>query len=151
MNARAFTTDVVFGVVPIALVVAIWQALVSFGYAPVTLLPPPGLVFDRLAQQLMTGTFQQEIAATLFRLFAGFAIAVVLGVTIGLAAAASPAVNAVVRPLVRVLAPLPNVALYPALLLLLGFGHESKIRLVAADALFPILLSTFYGASMVEQ
>ena len=116
-----------------------------------TLLPPPGLVFMRLAQQLLTSTFQQEIAATLFRLFAGFSIAVVLGVGIGLAAAASPAVNAVVRPIVRVLAPLPKVALYPALLLLLGFGHESKITLVAADALFPILLSTYYGASMVEQ
>jgi NitT/TauT family transport system permease protein len=116
-----------------------------------TLLPPPGLVFMRLAQQLATNTFQEAIVATLFRLFAGFLIAVILGVGIGLAAAASPTVNAVMRPIVRVLAPLPKVALYPALLLLLGFGHESKIVLVAADALFPILLSTYYGASMVEQ
>jgi ABC-type nitrate/sulfonate/bicarbonate transport system permease component len=151
MSRRTLTTDLVLGLVPIALFVAVWQALVSFGYAPVTLLPPPGLVFARLAQQLVTSTFQQEIAATLFRLFAGFVIAVVLGVSIGLAAAANPAVNAVVRPIVRVLAPLPKVALYPALLLLLGFGHESKITLVAADALFPILLSTYYGASTVEQ
>ena len=151
MNVRAATTDVLLGSVPIALLVALWQGLVSFGYAPATLLPPPGRVFERLAQQLLTATFQEEIAATLFRLFAGFAIAVILGVSIGLAAAASPAVNAVVRPIVRVLAPLPKVALYPALLLLLGFGHESKITLVAADALFPILLSTYYGASTVEQ
>ena len=108
-------------------------------------------MFTRLVQQLATSSYQQEIAATLFRLFAGFLIAVVVGVAIGLAAATSPAVNAVVRPIVRVLAPLPKVALYPALLLLLGFGHESKITLVVADALFPILLSTYYGASMVEQ
>ena len=151
MTPRAVTTDVLLGIVPIALVVALWQALVSLGYAPPALLPPPNLVFVRLVQQLFTSTYQQEIAATLFRLFAGFSIAVVLGVSIGLAAAASPAINAVVRPIVRVLAPLPKVALYPALLLLLGFGHESKIVLVAADALFPILLSTYYGASMVEQ
>jgi ABC-type nitrate/sulfonate/bicarbonate transport system permease component len=151
MNPRAVTSDILLGVVPIALSVALWQAIVSFGYAPVTLLPPPGHVFMRLAQQLATPEFQQEVAATLFRLFAGFSIAVILGVSIGLAAAANPAVNAVVRPIVRVLAPLPKVALYPALLLLLGFGHESKITLVAADALFPILLSTYYGASMVEQ
>src|SRR5947207_3741335 len=151
MNPRALTTDVLLGIVPIALLVAFWQGLVSFGYAPPTLLPPPGLVFARLAQQLFTQAFQEEILATLFRLFAGFSIAVILGVTIGLAAAASPAVNAVVRPIVRVLAPLPKVALYPALLLLLGFNHQSKIMLVAADALFPILLSTYYGASMVEQ
>jgi ABC-type nitrate/sulfonate/bicarbonate transport system permease component len=151
MNRRALTSDILLGIVPILLVIGLWQALDSFGYAPVTLLPPPGRVFARFAQQLADTEFQQEIAATLFRLFAGFAIAVILGVSIGLAAAASPAVNAVVRPIVRVLAPLPKVALYPALLLLLGFGHESKIALVAADALFPILLSTYYGASMVEQ
>ena len=152
MNARGLTIDVLLGVVPIALAVAVWQAISSFGYAPVTLLPPPGLVFARLAQQLLTSSsYQQAIAVTLFRLFAGFSIAVVLGVGVGLAAAVSPAVNAVVRPIVRVLAPLPKVALYPALLLLLGFGHESKITLVAADALFPILLSTYFGASMVEQ
>jgi len=142
---------VLLGITPIALLIAGWQFLVSFGYAPVTLLPPPGAVFLRLAQQLLTSDFLHEIAATLVRLFAGFAIAVVLGVTIGLAAAVSPAVNAVVKPLVRVLAPVPKVALYPALLLILGFDHASKITLVAADALFPILLSTYYGASMVEQ
>ena len=45
MNARAVTAEVLLGLVPIALLVALWQALVSFGYAPVALLPPPGHVF----------------------------------------------------------------------------------------------------------
>src|SRR5579871_2377147 len=151
MNRRGITTDVLLGLIPIALLLAIWQGTVSFALVPPTLLPPPSLVFVRMAQQLATASFDQEILATLFRLFAGFSIAVVLGVAIGLAAAVSPSINAAVRPIVRVLAPLPKVALYPALLLLLGFGHESKIMLVAADALFPILLSTYYGASTVEQ
>src|SRR3954469_9339950 len=91
MNPRAITSDLLLGLIPIALVIAIWQALVSFGYAPVTLLPPPGQVFARMVQQLLTETFRQEIAATLFRLFAGFSIAVILGVGIGLAAAVNPA------------------------------------------------------------
>ena len=151
MKPRTLLSDALLGVAPIALLIALWQGLVSSGFAPATLLPPPGIVFTRLLQQLVTGTFQQDVVATLIRLFAGFLIAVVLGVSIGIAAAASPAINAVVRPIVRVLAPLPKVALYPALLLLLGFGHESKITLVAADAMFPILLSTYYGASTVEQ
>jgi ABC-type nitrate/sulfonate/bicarbonate transport system permease component len=151
MSVRATTTELLLGLAPIALLIAAWQALVSFGYAPVTLLPPPGQVFGRMVEQLFSSTFQQDIAATLLRLFVGFSIAVILGVTIGLVAAASPAANAAIRPIVRVLAPLPKVALYPALLLLLGFNHESKMALVAADALFPILLSTYYGASIVEQ
>ena len=65
MNARVVTTDVLLGIVPIAVLIAFWQALVSFGYAPVTLLPPPGQVFARMVQQLLTDTFRQEIAATL--------------------------------------------------------------------------------------
>ena len=80
MNARALTTDVLLGIVPIALAIAVWQAISSFGYAPVTLLPPPGLVFQRLAEQLLTGSFQHAVAATLLRLFVGFSIAVILGV-----------------------------------------------------------------------
>ncbi|HJZ22022.1 MAG TPA: ABC transporter permease [Bradyrhizobium sp.] len=151
MNPRALSADIGLGVLPIALVIALWQALVTFGYAPPTLLPSPGLVFVRLARQLVDAEFLGDVGITLFRLFAGFAIAVVLGISIGLAAAVHPAVNAIVRPVVRVLAPVPKVALYPALLLLLGFDHASKITLVAADALFPILLATYYGASVVEQ
>jgi NitT/TauT family transport system permease protein len=151
MNARLITREVLIGLVPILALGFVWQALVSTGVAPAALLPPPGAVFARLARQLVTGDFLQQAGATLFRLFAGYSIAVVLGVGIGLAAAVNRTVGAVVQPLVRVLAPVPKVALYPALLLLLGFDHSSKVALVIADALFPILLSTYYGASMVEQ
>src|SRR6478735_11268256 len=52
--------------------------------------------------------------------------------------------------LVRVLAPLPKVALYPAMILTLGFDDASKIALVAADAVFPILLATYQGTAAVD-
>ena len=144
------TSELVLGLLPVVLVLLLWQALISFGYAPPSLLPPPGQVFARMGQQLLDTSFQQDIAATLFRLFVGFAIAVVLGVIVGIAAAVSPPVNAAVRPLVRVLAPLPKVALYPAMILILGFDDASKIALVAADAVFPILLATWQGTSAVD-
>ncbi len=115
--------SVLLGITPIVLFIALWQSLISFGFAPTSLLPPPGAVFGKLAKDFFNGDFLHDIAATLIRLFAGFGIAVVVGVFIGLAAAVSPAVNAVVKPLVRVLAPIPKIALYPALLLILGFDH----------------------------
>ena len=94
--------------------------------------------------------FLQHAAITLFRLFAGFAIAVVVGVGLGVAATGNRTIEALVRPVVRVLAPVPKIALYPAFILILGFEHASKIALVAADALFPILLATYQGTSAVE-
>ena len=144
------TSELLLGLLPIALILALWQGLAASGMAPPSLLPRPAAVFGRLAEQLANPAFLQHAAITLFRLFAGFAIAVAVGVTAGVAATGSRTIEALVKPLVRVLAPVPKIALYPALILILGFEHASKIALVAADATFPILLATYQGTSAVE-
>lgn len=138
------------GALPILALLAVWQAIVSAGVAPPALLPSPLLVLRRLAESLADPGYLGHVAVTLYRLFAGFAIAFALGVTLGLAGASSRAFGAGLRPLVRVLAPVPKIALYPALILSLGFDDAPKIILVAADALFPILLATYGGAAAVE-
>ena len=140
----------VFGILPIASILALWQALTSMGLAPSALLPPPATVFVRLLQQLHDPVFLGHAATTLLRLAAGFSIAAFIGVMLGLAATGNRAIESFVRPLVRVLAPVPKIALYPALILILGFDHASKIALVVADAVFPILLATYQGTSAVE-
>jgi NitT/TauT family transport system permease protein len=120
------------------------------GIAPAVLLPPPAAVFARLIQQIADPVFLSQVGVTLFRLFAGFSIALVVGVTLGVAATGSKTFESVIKPLVRVLAPLPKVALYPAMVLILGFDDASKIALVVADAMFPILLATHQGTAAVE-
>lgn len=149
MTARR-TSELLVGALPIALILALWYGLAASGAAPPSLLPPPAAVLSRLMGRLGDPVFLEHAATTLARLFAGFAIAVVVGVGVGLAATGSRTVEALVRPLVRILAPVPKIALYPAFILILGFEHASKIALVAADATFPILLATYQGASAVE-
>src|SRR5262245_22712638 len=139
------------GLLPPACLVALWHGIAAAGWAPAALLPLPSAVFARLWEQLHNPVFLQHAATTLFRLFAGFAIAVVVGVGLGIAAAGNRRLEAALRPLLRVLAPVPKIALYPALVLILGFEHASKIALVVADALFPILLATYQGAAAVER
>src|SRR5262249_19590721 len=97
------TSEIPIGIVPVALVLALWQVLAAWGLAPPSLLPSPSAVFVRLAQRLTDASFLQHAAATLFRLFVGFAIAVVIGVTAGLAATGNRTIEAVLKPLVRVL------------------------------------------------
>lgn len=149
MTARR-TSEILIGMLPIALILALWHGLSASGMAPPSLLPAPRAVFARLAEQLANPVFLGHAATTLLRLFVGFAIAVVVGVTLGVSATGSRAFGAVLRPVVRVLAPVPKIALYPAFILILGFEHASKIALVAADAVFPILLATYQGTSAVE-
>jgi ABC-type nitrate/sulfonate/bicarbonate transport system permease component len=150
MTHSGRSASALIGVIPIVLIIGIWQAFAASGLAPPSILPPPAAVFARLVQQLGSPTYLDHVATTLFRLFTGFAIAAVIGVTIGVAATGSRAVEAIVQPLVRVLAPVPKIALYPAFILTLGFENASKIALVVADAAFPILLATHQGTSAVE-
>lgn len=146
----ALRRESVLGILPILALLAAWQGTVAGGFVPAALLPPPAAVFGRLAQNLVDPAFLGHAGVTLYRLFTGFLIALAIGVPLGLAGARIRAVGAVLRPLVRVLAPVPKIALYPALILSLGFDDASKIVLVVADALFPILLATFAGAAAVE-
>src|SRR5438270_12191793 len=147
MIARERLLQVFLGAAPILLIALLWQAITASGYAPASLLPAPTEVFARLAHQLESSEFLGHIGSTLWRLFAGFSIAAAIGISLGLWAAVNRTASTIVRPLVRLLAPIPKIALYPAFLPVLGFDHASEITLVAADALFPILLSTFYGGA----
>jgi ABC-type nitrate/sulfonate/bicarbonate transport system permease component len=144
------TWQVLFGLLPILSLIAVWHVVAASGMAPAALLPSPLAVFTRLTEQLQTASFLHHVATTLFRLFTGFGIAVVVGVGLGIAAAGNRRLEALIKPLLRLLAPVPKIALYPALVLILGFEHASKIALVVADAVFPILLATYQGAAAVE-
>jgi NitT/TauT family transport system permease protein len=151
MSARsALLSDALVGLVPIVLIIGLWQLLAATGVAPPALLPAPAAVLRRLVEQLGSLNYLDHAATTLMRLFAGFGIAVTIGIALGVAATGSRVVQAGLMPLVRVLAPVPKIALYPALILTLGFDSSSKIALVVADAIFPILLATYQGTSAVE-
>jgi NitT/TauT family transport system permease protein len=149
-NRAAALLDILLGALPIIAIVAIWQVIVMAGIAPPALLPAPEAVLRRLVQQLGSPAYLDHAATTLARLFAGFGISLAAGVVLGLAATGSRTAGAVIAPLVRVLAPVPKIALYPALVLTLGFEDASKIALVVADAVFPILLATAQGTAAVE-
>jgi ABC-type nitrate/sulfonate/bicarbonate transport system permease component len=147
---RRNISEILAGALPIVLVLGVWYVISAWNFAPASLLPSPVTVFRRFIVLLGNPQFLQNAGATLYRLFVGFGIAVVLGVGIGILAAGNRTVATLMQPVIRVLAPVPKIALYPALVLMFGFDHSSKIALVVADALFPILLATYQGAVAVE-
>src|SRR5258708_19754257 len=144
MTARR-ASEIAIGILAIALILALWDGIAVSGMAPAVILPPPAAVFARLFWQFGNAQYWDNVAVTLFRLFFGFSIAVVLGVSLGLAATGSRTIEALLKPLVRVLAPLPKVALYPAMILILGFDHPSKVTLAPPHPLFPIPLPTSHA------
>ena len=113
--------------------VALWFVLATFGFAPPSLLPAPqtvfAAVFDAARRSAVPCPLCRDVVSPVHRLCHRRRARHRASALRPPAAARSAPRS---RPLIRVLAPLPKIALYPAFVLTLGFEHSSKIALVVA-------------------
>ena len=122
-----------YGFTLIALLVIVWEAVARSGLVTRFTLPPFSLVCQRIWGDLLSGDLVQFLALTLWRALAGFAIAVVLGIAIGLATSRSPVAHWLFDPIISVGFPCPKIAFVPVIVLWLGFYDLAKITMVAVD------------------
>ncbi|MBX5493205.1 MAG: ABC transporter permease [Chloroflexi bacterium] len=80
----------------------------------------------------------------------GYLLAVAIGIPMGVLMGWYRRVNYVFEPFVSALYATPRVALLPLFIIWFGIGMNSKIAVVFAGALFPILISTFSGIRALD-
>jgi ABC-type nitrate/sulfonate/bicarbonate transport system permease component len=88
-----------------------------------------------------------NLLASLKTLFAGLAIAIVVGIVIGQLSI----VERVVSPALEFVRAIPATALIPFAMMLFGVGTNMKIFLIALGCVWPVLLSTADGARAVDR
>ena len=134
-----------------ALVILCWELATRAGYFSAFMLPSPDTVVARLAADVMSGDFLQNAIATLYRTFVGFAIAAIVGVTLGLAMMRNAWARWFFDPLVSIGLPMPKIAFLPVFILWFGLFDASKITIIAITAVFPIITATTAGLQGVER
>jgi NitT/TauT family transport system permease protein len=85
------------------------------------------------------------------RLLAGFFLAAIVGVTLGILMGRSRRVEDIALPLVSIGAPIPGLAYAPLFLLWFGLGNKSAVLLVAFVSAFPIVFNTWTGVKAVKE
>lgn len=91
-----------------------------------------------------------HLLPSLTRMLTGYATASILGVGLGLALGRSRLAREAAGPVVQFLRALPSPAIIPFGILVLGVGDSMKIFVIAAGAVWPILLNTIDGVRGVE-
>lgn len=133
------------GALSVALIFLAWQAVASFALVPAGLLPGPAEVLAAFLDIVRNGyretTLWENAGATLWRCGAGFVLACLTGVPLGLAMGYSAKVRAACNYLVQFMRPLPPLSYLILLILWLGTGDASKIALLYLTA-FPIVASS---------
>ncbi|HZC54864.1 MAG TPA: ABC transporter permease [Xanthobacteraceae bacterium] len=115
------------------------------------LLPRPVNVWHQLIDVIRTGAFIPDLRVTLGELAGAFAIATLLGVTLGYFISRSPYFIKVFEPLFAALYAIPIILFLPLYVLIWGLGPASKIALGATISFFPIVLSTIVGFGQVDR
>lgn len=138
------------GVVLIALLLLAWQLSALYVVKTPTW-PPVTRIFEAWFENLADGTLLWHLLATLWRQMLGYSLAIVLGVTLGLAMGYYRPLYNLFEPLVEVLRPIPGPAYLPILVLFVGIGHEMKVVLILVASFFPILLNTYSGVRAIDR
>jgi ABC-type nitrate/sulfonate/bicarbonate transport system permease component len=134
-----------------ALLVIAWEALARSGSLTDYMLPPLSTVLLRVLADLTSGDFFANVGLTLYRTFAGFGIAAVTGIAVGLAMAHSRLAHWFFDPMLSVGFPMPKIAFLPVFILWFGFYDLSKITIIVVSAIFPVAMATVLGLQGVER
>lgn len=146
-------------IVPV-LILAGWEMFSRSGALPPALLPAPSTVawawldwvFDIDGNtQSYAGHWIFDVMASTWRVAAGFAIATVLAVTLGVAIGWSRFIEITIEPTLQMLRPIPPVSWIPLAIIWFGIADKPAIFLVFLGAFFPILLNTIHGVKTCDR
>jgi NitT/TauT family transport system permease protein len=131
-----------------AALIAAWYLFVRLGDVPKFVMPSPGATLDALLQP--NYDWWSNVLVTGTEIFAGYFLALVVGVALALAFTWSKLLESFFMPLLVSLNMVPKVALGPLIIVWFKYGVFPNTIMAFSICVFPILLTTARGLREVE-
>ncbi|HLW61343.1 MAG TPA: ABC transporter permease [bacterium] len=141
----------IIGTVSVVLSLTAWEGVVRFGLVNPLFTSSPSRVASTFVQMLHEGSLGKDIRVSGGEFLAGYALAVVVGILLGVAMGWYRDLDAALQPFVSALYSTPRIALAPLFIIWLGIGVWSKIAVVFLVAVFQILISTEAGVRAADE
>jgi sulfonate transport system permease protein len=142
------------GALGVLAILIIWQIAQPLGLPIIKRIPPLSEVLVRFFDE--RGLFWRDKywagwIISLFRIFSGFLLALVIGVPQGLAWGLSRTWKAVSFPIFEIFRPIPPLAFLPAAIYLMPTAELSIIFVIFLGAYFTIVINTINGVYNVDK
>ncbi|HEY0001063.1 MAG TPA: ABC transporter permease [Actinoplanes sp.] len=112
--------------------------------------PPLRQILRAFADTWTPARLRADVLPSLLRLLAGYALAVLAGVTIGLAIGLNGRLRATVEPVLEFFRAIPPPVLVPVIMLFAGIGNGMKVIVIVFGCVWPILLNTVEGVRAID-
>jgi sulfonate transport system permease protein len=136
-------------IAPLVLLV-LWEVLAEVGWLSPQVLPAPSKVLRTAFKLAMSGSLLNDLAVSMLRAAAGFAIGGGVGFALGTLVGFSRIAEALIDRSVQMIRAIPFLALLPLVIVWLGVGEAQKIFLVSLGVAFPIYINTTLGIRQVD-
>jgi NitT/TauT family transport system permease protein len=123
-------------VLSIAVPFALWWGLSGTGWVDPKFLPSPGMVWTALLALGQEGYLLSDTVASFLRVSAGFLLAAIAAIPLGISMGAFASVRSLLEPLIGIVRYMPAPAFIPLLIIYLGLGEEPKIALIFIGTVF---------------
>jgi NitT/TauT family transport system permease protein len=142
--------QLILGVISVAIVLLFWEIIVDGGWFNEFFASKPSAIGAAEYLLFTNGTIFSEIGTTCFGFAAGFALAILIGVPLGIMIGWYPTLEGLTHPYVAGLNATPRIALYPLFVVWFGVGLETKIVIVFISSMLPILFNTIGGVKSLD-
>lgn len=144
-------TLAIIGIVSVAIFIGFWEFLTATKIVSTLFFPSPGAVIQAAINQSKNGVLLSDIGTSGEEFFIGLALALAIGVPLGLIVGWSKLVSAAIWPILMFLNAVPFIALTPMLIIAFGLGIASKVALVFIGSFLVITINTTSGVRHLDE
>ncbi len=131
---------VTLAVIAFVLIIAVWSVFTLTGAVDAFFLPPPTEVIKTAVSLFTQGDFINDILITVFRVMAGFIIAAVIALPLGLLIGTYAPFAAFLEYVISFVRYLPASAFIPLFILWIGIDESEKIAVIILGSLPQLIL-----------
>ncbi len=127
----------------------LWWILAARQVFTSAIFPAPPEVWLAFLEELRSGRLLRDVLASLYRVFFGFSLSVLLGVSLGLWMGNNLAARSALSPGINFCRNLSPLSWIPFAILWFGIGDKPAIFLIFMAAFFPLVLSTMSAVANI--
>lgn len=135
----------------LVVLVVLWEGAARGGLVRPVFLPAFSTVLATLWQEVAHGGLLVDVVTSLVRAATGLALALVAGVSLGIAMTRIRALHWLLDPLIALGFPAPKIAFMPLFILWFGINSVSKILLVTFACVFPLMIGAYDAACAINR
>ncbi len=139
-----------YGIIAFMGILIFWEAFARCSGWSAHIFPDPITVVMSLIELCVNGTLLRHTVASLFRVTAGFYLAIVLGIPLGIALGRIHFIRWFLNPVIQFLRPISPLAWIPLAMLWFGIGDRPAIFLIFLSSFFPLVVSTIIAVQNIN-